>query len=121
MINEEKEQKRAYRRDLKRMELLEVERAELTKELLASPAGQNFLWWLLQIGKVGLQPFTANALQTSFNCGELNVGNQILAHILKADPAGYVRMQQERVNAERTNAVRSDDTDGSYFGDSDDD
>lgn len=57
--------------------------------------GRKFLWWLLQIGSVGIQPFTANALNTSFNCGKLDIGNQILARIISVDPAIYVRMMQE--------------------------
>lgn len=69
------------------------------RECMRSPSGRKFLWWLLEIGKVGLQPFTSNALNTAFQCGELNVGNQILAKILEVDPAVYVQMQQENLNA----------------------
>lgn len=68
------------------------------RQLMRSPEGREFLWWLLQIGKVGLQPFTANALNTAFQCGELNVGNQILDRITETDPAVYVQMQVEHMN-----------------------
>lgn len=64
--------------------------------LLDHENGRKLLWWLLQLGKVGIQPFTNNALVTSFSCGELNVGNQILARIIEVNPAGYVRMMEEQ-------------------------
>lgn len=66
-----------------------------------TPEGRKFLWWLLQIGKVNTQPFTTNAITTAFNCGELNVGNTILARITDVDPASYVQMQQESLNEYR--------------------
>lgn len=74
--------------------------------LLASFEGRKFLWKLLRIGGVGRQPFTSNALTTSFNCGELNVGQQILDHIISVDPAGYVRMMKEQAD-ERTERAKS--------------
>jgi hypothetical protein len=40
--------------------------------LTQHPNGRKLLWWLLQIGRVGGQPFNGNALQTAFACGELN-------------------------------------------------
>lgn len=69
--------------------------------LAESAEGRLFLWWLLQQGRVGTQPFTSNALTTAFQCGELNIGNIILERIIRADPAIYVRLQQENMNARR--------------------
>lgn len=71
------------------------------RQATKSPEGRKFLWWLLQIGKVNTQPFTTNAITTAFNCGELNVGNTILARITEVDPASYVQMQQESLNEYR--------------------
>ena len=87
----------------KAVERLQSQFAKLDKDtvddamraLLAHANGRKFLWNLLRIGKVGVQPFTANALTTSFNCGEMNVGQQILDHIIEVDPAGYVQMMKE--------------------------
>lgn len=69
--------------------------------LLQHAHGKKFLWWLLQIGKVGQQPYTNNALATAFNCGELNVGQQILDRITSTSPDGYVQMMKEAAD-ERT-------------------
>src|SRR5690606_41749848 len=77
-----------------------------------------FLWFLLEITKVGRQPFTANALTTSFCCGELNIGQQIVAQIIEADPAGYVRLLEEKHNGRRT---RTDTPTGRDTDDADDD
>lgn len=77
-------------------------------KLAETVEGRKFLWWLLQVGKVGTQPFAANALNMSFNCGELNVGNTILSRITSVDSAVYVRMQQENENEYRTLDARFD-------------
>lgn len=76
-------------------------------ELLKTRQGRKFLYEQLALCKVGQQPFTSNALAMSFNCGELNVGNQILARILSVDPDGWVAMQKEAndVYRERNDAL----------------
>lgn len=72
------------------------------KELLRRRPGRKFLWNLLGQHNIGHQPFTANALTTAFNCGLLDGGQRILADILEADPEGYVRMQKEMSDEQRT-------------------
>lgn len=79
------------------------------RKILSDSEGRRFLWWLLEIGRVNAQPFTTNAITTAFNCGELNVGNQVLARIVEVDPASYVRMQMEQIDDHR----ELGDTDGS--------
>lgn len=91
--------------------LAKLREAQIDKaiaQLATSTDGRRFLWWLLQVGKVGTQPFAANALNMSFNCGELNVGNAILSRITSVDAAVYVRMQQENENEYRTTDAKFD-------------
>lgn len=57
--------------------------------------GRKFLWWLLEIGRIGLQPYANNALNTAFNCGEMNVGQRILDRIISVSPEGYLQMMKE--------------------------
>jgi hypothetical protein len=63
---------------------------------LEDAEGRKFLWWLLTIGRIGMQPYTGNALSTAFSCGELNIGQQILDRIISNFPEGYVVMMKER-------------------------
>lgn len=72
------------------------------QELLKQPQGRKFLWHLLGMCHIGHQPFTTNALTTAFNCGELNVGQRILSELLEVDALGYVTMQKEMTNVDRT-------------------
>lgn len=96
-------------RELDRLERLrEAQIDKAITGLAQTVEGRRFLWWLLQIGKVGTQPFAANALNMSFNCGELNVGNEILGRIISVDPAVYVRMMQENENEHREFEQRFD-------------
>lgn len=102
---------RKARRQAKREQQL---REKVIGALLAHREGRDFLWWLLGIGKIGPNPFTANALTTSFNCGELNVGQQIQAAIIEASPAGYVQLIKERAEDDdraRTSADAESDPD----------
>ena len=72
--------------------------------LLEHEHGRRFLWWLLERGRVGQQPFSNNALQTAFACGELNVGQQVLDRITTVSPQGYVNMMKEQADEYRTRA-----------------
>jgi hypothetical protein len=74
---------------------------EVIKTLLGLPKGRKFFWWLLEQTQQGQQPFTSNALTTAFNCGELNVGQKVLARMVELDPVGYVTMLQERNDVRR--------------------
>lgn len=75
--------------------------------LLAERSGRRFLWWLLEIGKVGTQPYAGNAIHTAFACGELNIGQKILDRLLATSPDGYVLMMKENADEyrERTDAL----------------
>ena len=74
---------------------------EQYRQLLSTPRGRKFLYYQLGVAKVGQQPFATNAMQTSFNCGELNVGNRFLADILATNPDGWVLMQKEATDEYR--------------------
>lgn len=88
----EKAQRRKATADLKKQKL---RRDLFIRDVLNRPDGREFIWWLLQIGKFGTQPFATDSNLTAFGCGELNVGQQIFAAVIEADPAGFLRMQQE--------------------------
>lgn len=117
---DDKEADRRYKLAKKKADADQLEVNEACRALLATYRGRRYLWWLLRIGKVGTQPFANNALQTSFACGELNVGQQILDHIISVNPAGYVLMMQENAENERSsNADTGTDSDASASPDSD--
>lgn len=83
-------------REYARQDLLAIEAA--IRANLASYEGRKFLWRLFELGRVGTQPFSGNALTTAFGCGELNVGNGILQLISEVDPMAYGRMMQEHLD-----------------------
>ena len=66
------------------------------KALLQHRHGREYIWWLLELSQIGDNAFASNALFTSFNCGQQNVGQQILAHMLEVDPNGYLELLKER-------------------------
>lgn len=88
-MNEEKLKRRWQRED-------EGQINSAVSKALHDAEGRKFLWWLLQIGRVGTQPYSGNALNTAFACGELNIGQQILDRIISNFPEDYVVMMKER-------------------------
>jgi hypothetical protein len=77
------------------------------RKLTLTGEGRDLLWWLLRIGRVGLQPFALDPYQHAFNSGELNVCQQILARIIEAEPAGYLRLLEDQINADRERTTLS--------------
>lgn len=65
------------------------------KSLAKTRDGRAYLRYLLFISKAGQQPFTGVRETTDFNCGELNIGNQVLAHLLTVAPNTYLKLKQE--------------------------
>lgn len=83
------------------------------RQLLSSPGGKRVLWWLLRITSWGTHPYTKNALDTAFKCGELNIAQQIVARLGEIDP-GLLPTLMEEMGREQNdrNAIlsRIDDT-----------
>lgn len=77
----------------KEADRLEIER--VIADLLSTPSGRKYLYYLLSLGKIGQNPFTPNALSMSFACGELNVGQRILFDIISVAPDAWALMQKE--------------------------
>lgn len=78
---------------------------DFIKNSLHTVEGREYFYWLLEICHIGKNPFTSNALNTSFLCGELNIGQQIQAHIIEVSPANFLKMlvEKEELNGTNTN------------------
>lgn len=84
-----------------------LRRDQFVKAMLETREGREYAYWLLELGKVGRNPYSGNALSTAFSCGELNVSQQIQAHIIEVAPAAFLKLLAEK-EEERLNAIRSD-------------
>jgi hypothetical protein len=83
------------KRDKARRKAREVEIDESLRSVMSVAKGRRLIYWLLSIGKLGVNPFTGNALQTSFNCGELNVAQTLQARVIALAPNFYLEMLKE--------------------------
>lgn len=115
MALDEKEQAAYARRLEKYNKNAKAEVDKTFSDLLQSHAGRNFVWWLLQIGQVNTQPFRGDEGRTAFACGELNVGNKILARAVELSPDGYLNLLKEKQN-ERNALAKPDHDTGSNSG-----
>ena len=113
---------KADKKRFKKLALIERERKiaidEFVREAMKIPQGRLYFNWLLEMSGVNRNPFTSNALTTSFVCGELNVGQQIQAHLVEIAPEDYIKMLQatpkETENDDRNSSTDNyaDDTSG---------
>jgi hypothetical protein len=65
---------------------------------LSTREGRIWFWDLL--GRCGVlhNPWTANALVTAFACGEMNIGQEVLADITRLVPDYFATMLKENNN-----------------------
>jgi hypothetical protein len=70
-------------------------RLEFVKAAMSHPEGRAWFYDLLVRCKVIATPFRENPYETAFNCGQQNIGLQILSDIQAAAPQGYNQMVQE--------------------------
>jgi hypothetical protein len=68
--------------------------------------GRAYLYDLLVTCHVFAQPFSPDAHVTAFGCGELNVGQRLLADIMAYCPDHYVTMMREANARSTTDDVR---------------
>ena len=94
--HDDKEAKK-LQRELAKYEALDAEDIDsFIAFSLTDRRGQKFLWWLLQIGKYGVNPFSPDSNTMAFQSGEANVGSQILSRIIDVNAMGFAQMQLER-------------------------
>jgi len=79
------------------------------RALLQHVEGREYLYWLMEIGHIGRNPFASNALISAFNCGELNVGQQIQSHVIEVSAEGYLQMLREKQEEQEDDGPTSDD------------
>lgn len=116
----ENDEKRRFRKLQLQSKLRKSRLDDFIKAAMQHQQGREYFYSLLEMCGIGKTPFTANALTTSFACGEQNIGLQIQSHIIEVAPKGYILMleekEEERLNAERSSA---DDASAGYDADSD--
>lgn len=97
MAQHDDKQAARYARELKKYEALDnAEINEAIREALTSPRGKKLLWWLLEIGGYGRNPFSTDALIMAMQCGEMNSGAALMARLIEVNPLGFAEMQLER-------------------------
>lgn len=120
--HDDKKQERMLR-ELSKYETLDTsEIDQVIQQLIVDPKGQKFLWWLLQISKYGVNPFSPDASVMAFQAGEANIGAQILARIVEVNPLGFAELQitRKKESDARYRAASSLAAGDDLFADSDD-
>lgn len=104
MVNDYEADQELKRRK-RRLDKLEREqranRVQFLRAALSHKQGRDFFYWLLGITGLKANPFAANALSTSFNCGSMNVGQQVELALIEADSKLYLEMLKEQEDARR--------------------
>lgn len=86
------------------LRIKEQEKLEAVRALYSKPEGRTYLWWLLEIsGAIAQNAFHLDPYRTAFRCGEQNVGQQILAHMLQVDTNAFTEIMKEKADGRRHN------------------
>ncbi len=81
-------------REAERVEGRDID--EFLRQMLALRQGRTYFWNLLASCGIGRNPFSADALTMAFAAGEMNVGQRILADIIRVAPERYIEMMGEQ-------------------------
>lgn len=91
--------KRQGEKDRKEAALQKEIRRKVVQNLYATYEGRALLWWLLQVGKaIGVNPFRGDPNATAFICGEMNIGQQIMAFLIECNPTAFADLMKEKEN-----------------------
>lgn len=85
-----------------------INAAELAN-VLASPAGRQIIWDILEECQVFSSPFDKQSAEaTAFRCGMQAIGQEIISAINAEDPTAFARLLLTKT--EINNATRNDST-----------
>jgi hypothetical protein len=65
------------------------------RNILRSSEGRIFLYDMLSQCHIFQNPFSADLAKMAFACGEMNIGQWLLAHITRLNPEMYMKMLEE--------------------------
>lgn len=86
---------RAVEKAIKANKTIEDVREEGLRQTMTSVQGRAWVYKLIEICGPGQNPFSPDALRMAFACGELNIGNQLVAQINALAPELYLVMMKE--------------------------
>jgi hypothetical protein len=92
----------------RRMRRAEAQKQADVKALWSTDVGRRYLWELMSLSGLNKNPFTGRASMTDFACGEMNMGQRILADALEACPDLYIKAMNEAKAATKQEAELSD-------------
>ncbi len=73
-------------------------RARVLIGILSSEDGRRWVRELLDGCHIGANPFNRDLAAMSFSCGELNIGQRLMADFMNASPELYMQMMAEAKN-----------------------
>lgn len=98
------------RKRIKEAQRWDDKRVRVIQTIMGTEDGRRLIREYLELTRLGQNPFNTDALKMAFNCGEINVGQRIMADVMNATPELYMRMMQE-ANAAAT-PEQKDETNG---------
>lgn len=93
-------------RDARKRERLAMD--DGLRSLVSSYEGRRYIWWLLEVSRaLGHNAFAETPERTAFNCGQQNVGQQILHHLIEVAPDAYLTLLKEEYDERYSNTAGS--------------
>lgn len=89
----------AVKEKAKQVKQDEKARATMIKAIMDLPQGRKWIWEILTWCHVFSNPFATNAMIMAHNCGEMNIGQRMMADIMSACPDTWQQMVKENNDA----------------------
>lgn len=99
---------RHVRKAEKQSRAFEASASLYLQHAMATVEGRAWFYALLGRCHIYHNPYSGDALNTAFTCGEMNIGQQILAEMMTSCPEQYLQMIREHSDGGRTSTSTSD-------------
>lgn len=97
----------------------QLARDDFVKAAVGTAQGREYLAWIMGLGQPNANPYAGNALATAFRCGEANVSQLIVAHLLATAPEGYFNILREQQKEAYNGPELADTSPSAYAADPD--
>lgn len=97
------------RRAIRESKRWDDRRSDVITLLMSNPDGRRWVHETLVLCHVGANPFANESThKTAFNCGELNIGQQLMAQVIGAAPKLYLQMMDEANKPEQETGAETE-------------
>jgi hypothetical protein len=95
--DEAAEMRKESKKERARQRATQYQRDTAVNNLYKTTEGRAYLWWILELSQaIGINPFSHDTHTTAFQCGQMNVGQQLMSHMINTNPDAFAELMKEQ-------------------------